>query len=44
MIVLLWVIGVLVVFIMWCCSKIGSDGNWYTEHMAENAPDNDPEK
>ena len=37
-------IGIITAGIMWCCSKIGSDGNWYSEHMAENTPDNDSEK
>lgn len=37
-------IGLAVVGIILCCSKVGVDGNWYAEHMAENTPDNDPEK
>ena len=38
------IIGTVVTAIMWFCSKIGSDGNWYAEHMTENTPDNDPEQ
>lgn len=38
------VVCMTVVGIIMCCAKIGADGNWYAEHMAENAPDNDPER
>ena len=37
-------VGLISVGIVWCCSKIGSDGNWYAEHMAESTPDNGSDK
>ena len=29
-------LGIISVGVIWCCSKIGSDGNWYAEHKAES--------
>lgn len=43
-ILLISVMGCIVVGFVWCCAKIGSDGNWYAEHMAESTPDNGSDK
>ncbi len=44
MVIVATTLGLISVFIIYCSIKIGTDGNWYAEHMAENTPNNDPEK
>nr|WP_297709579.1 hypothetical protein [uncultured Butyrivibrio sp.] len=42
--VILAALGIISVGVIWCSSKIGSEGNWYAERKAELDPEKESKK